>query len=180
MGVPQIMVCLIHSFFVGQRLGQWKKILANWTEVVQPMPSHFDASTRTCSRIDRAFVFGPSNMLIKLHIRSYVQGAPEDWHGSGLSDHAPALVAFGRKSRNGDSISIPKFVCKHPNFSLHVQAIADQVKLLSLPGHKQLFSRHVSWKPFVLFSKMFKILRRPLNHRGLFLRRCLAPCGSSR
>ena len=83
-------------------------------------------------------MFGPSNMLISLHIRSYVQGAPEDWHGSGLSDHAPALVAFGYKNRNGDSFSIPKFVCKHPNFSLHVQALADQVNLFSLPVHKQL------------------------------------------
>ena len=102
------------------------------------MPTHFDQATRTCSRIDRAWVMGPSNFLIKLHVRAHVLGVPEDWHGKGLSDHAPSQVCFGPKPRSRDGNTIPKFVCKHLNFSVYTQCLAEHVDLFSHPVHRQL------------------------------------------
>jgi len=110
-----------NPIFRGQRLRQWRSILADWTEIVQPLPTH------SCSRIDRAWVFGPSDMLIKLHIRSFVVGVPENWHGQGIADHAPLLVSFGRKPKASESNSIPKFVCNHPNYKMHVDKVAEYI-----------------------------------------------------
>ena len=58
-----------NPMFRGQRVGQWKNLLSSWTEIVQPLPTHFDKGSHSCTRIDRAWVLGPSNMLVKMHIR---------------------------------------------------------------------------------------------------------------
>ena len=127
-----------NPIFRGQRLRQWKNILAGWVEIVQPLPTHFDSGTSSCSRIDRAWVLGPSDMLIKMHIRSFVSGVPENYHGLGVSDHAPMLVCFGRKPKFEASNSIPKFVCKHPNFKMHVDKCSEYIDVLSFSDHEQL------------------------------------------
>ena len=109
------------------------------TEIAQPMPTHFDFANKSCSRIDRAWAFGPSNFLIKLQVRSHVVGTPEEYYGNGLSDHAPLIVSLGPMDLvHKCEVSIPKFVCKHPNFSVHVDAYASYVDLLNLPNHVQM------------------------------------------
>ena len=128
-----------NPLFSGHRLGLWKGILAMGTEIAQPMPTHFDFANKSCSRIDRAWAFGPSNFLIKLQVRSHVVGTPEEYYGNGLSDHAPLIVSLGPMDLvHKCEVSIPKFVCKHPNFSVHVDAYASYVDLLNLPNHVQM------------------------------------------
>ena len=111
-----------NPLFSGQRLGLWKGILSMGTEVIQPMPTHFDFACKSCSRIDRAWAFGPSNLLIKIQVRSHVVGTPEEYYGLGLSDHAPLVVSLGCSANSSIvsncEYSVPKFVCKHPKFRL--------------------------------------------------------------
>ena len=128
-----------NPLFSGQRLAVWRQILSTWTEISQPMPTHFDIASKTCSRIDRCWIFGPSNLLIKLHIRSHVLSSPEGYYGQGLSDHAPFVVSLGKQIRSSSSSHpLPKFVCKHPQFERHVHALASSCDILGLPVHKQL------------------------------------------
>jgi hypothetical protein len=122
----------------GQRLGQWRRILDNWTEIVQPLPTHFDFATKSCSRIDRSWIAGPSDMLVKLSVRAHVLGTPEEYYGGGSSDHAPYIVSFGFKPKKSCNNSIPKFVCKHPNFALHVLKFVGYVCLDNVPAHRKL------------------------------------------
>ena len=135
-----------NPLFSGQRLGQWRKILDNWTEISQPMPTHFDFATLSCSRIDRGWAFGPSDMLIKLNIRSHVVGTPEEYYGAGVSDHAPFIVFLGFKIKSACTNSVPKFVCKHPNFKMHVDSFSVYCDLENLPVHRKLATYKLCFK----------------------------------
>ena len=100
-----------NPLFSGQLLRLWGQILEGWTEVIQPFPIHFDASGNSCSRIDRAWVCGPSSLLIKLRVMSFVISSPEDLFGEGLSDHAPLVLSFGKVDPIGNtSFAIPKHI----------------------------------------------------------------------
>lgn len=68
---------------------------------------------------------------------SNVVGTPEELYGNGLSDHAPIVLSFGRKPRNSSN-SLPKHVCKHPQFKLHVARFVEYCNLFQLPAHQQL------------------------------------------
>ena len=128
-----------NPLFSGHRLGLWKGILAKATEIAQPMPTHFDFASKSCSRIDRCWAFGPSNLLIKLQVRSHVVGTPEEYYGNGLSDHAPVVVSLGHVDHvHKCEYSVPKFVCKHPSCGSYVEAFASYVDLLELPNHVQM------------------------------------------
>ena len=111
------------------------------------MPTHFDISFKTCSRIDRCWIFGPSNLLIKMQIRSHVMSSPEGYFGQGLSDHAPLLVSFGKQIRSASSSRpLPKFVWKHTKFERHVHSLASYCDLLCLLVHRQLSTLKVCFR----------------------------------
>lgn len=57
-----------NHLFSRQRLAAWTQLLSTWIEISQPMPTHFDISSKTSSRIGRCWIFGPSNLLIKMHL----------------------------------------------------------------------------------------------------------------
>lgn len=166
-----------NPLFSGQRLGLWRSILSTWTKISQPMPTHFDFSSKSCSRIDRVWVFGLSNMLIKLQIRSHVLSTPEDYYGRGLSDHAPVIVSFGKHFRSASKPnSIPQFVCKHPKFEQHVYSFASYCDLLNFPVHRQLANLKVC------FREASKVVLLEIQHdeeNSLEARR-LAFCSMSR
>mgnify|MGYP000686098511 CR=1 FL=1 len=75
--------------FSGPHHNLWAPILSDWTELVQPFPTRYDPVSKTCSRIDRAFVFCPASMLLKLQTNTFVQSSPEDFYADEHSDHAP-------------------------------------------------------------------------------------------
>ena len=128
-----------NPLFSGQLLRLWGKILEGWTEVIQPFPIHFDASGNSCSRIDRAWVFGPSSLLIKLRVMSFVISSPEEYFGEGLSDHAPLILSFGRVIDTGiNSSAIPKHFCKLPAFAEGVDSLVKDCELFEQPKHKRL------------------------------------------
>ena len=104
----------VNPLFSGQLLRLWSRILGEWTEVIQPMPNHYNAQHKTCSRIGRVWTSCPSNLLAKLDINSHVVGTPEEHYGNELSDHAPFVLSFGSKPRaEAATFSISKLVCNH-------------------------------------------------------------------
>ena len=108
-------------------------------EVIQPFPTHFDASGNSCSRIDRAWVFGPSSLLIKLRVMSFVISSPEEYFGEGLSDHAPLILSFGKVIDTGiNSFAIPKHICKLPAFAEGVESLVKDCEVFEQPIHKRL------------------------------------------
>lgn len=63
----------------------------------------------------------------------------EDYYRQGLSDHAPLVVFFERQTRaRSCNNSIPKLVCTHPQFKLHLNSIAWYCDLSEIPVHWQL------------------------------------------
>ena len=126
----------INQFCHGHALGVWRKLLQDWTEVVQPFPIHFCASSLRCSRIDRGWVSCPSNLLIKLQANSHVVGSPEELYA--VSDHAPFVIAFGKPVVNKGSCSIPQFICKHEKFKVHLNSLVNGCELRQQPNHKIL------------------------------------------
>ena len=87
--------------YSGTHLRIWESILDEWTEVIQPFPTHFNSRENSCSRIDRGWVACPSSLLTKMLNSSYVISSPEAFHASGLSDHAPMVIAFAAVPRQG-------------------------------------------------------------------------------
>jgi len=74
-----------------------------------------------------------------MQVMSFVIGTPEEYYGSGLSDHAPLLVSFGRQSRTDISDQpIPKFICTHSCFKTRLNLISADINLVNLPDHQQL------------------------------------------
>ena len=128
-----------NPLFSGQLLRLWGQILEGWTEVIQPFPTHFDAKGNSCSRIDRAWVCGPSSLLIKLRVMSFVISSPEELFGEGLSDHAPLVLSFGKVVPScNTSFAIPKHICKTPAFVEGVESLVADCGLFEQPKHKRL------------------------------------------
>jgi len=131
----------------------WHKELTLWVEVAQPFPTNYSAVSRSCARLDRAFSTAPTASVLNLNIVSSVIGSPEEYEASGISDHAPLEVAFcQKKGATIQAPSIPKHICKMPQFAEIVAKMVDNVALFGLPDHQQLFiykkllreaSRHV-------------------------------------
>ncbi len=97
------------------------KFLSEWTEIVQPYPTHFDHKGNICARIDRGWVSCPSNLLIKLQLQSHVLGSPEEMFGSEISGHSSFVISIGvHPSASADTRPkavmhyLPKFICKDP------------------------------------------------------------------
>lgn len=63
----------------------------------QPFPIHFDPKFQTCSRVDRAWVFCPSNLLIELQVRSHVVSVPGEYSGDGNSFLVGAIEKLSKK-----------------------------------------------------------------------------------
>ena len=127
-----------HPLFTGERLGQWRCILPNWTQIIQPMPTHFDFSAQSFSRTDRIWAFGPSNLSSKMHIKPHDVSTPEEYYGQGLSDHAIVIFSFGRHVRtNSSNVSLPKFIFTHLEFKLHLNASAWYCNLLEIAFRRQ-------------------------------------------
>ena len=83
----------------GTRQAHWERLLAQWTELVQPFPTHYNKVGNTCNKLDRAFVACPSSLLLKLSVTHSVVGTPEQTFANGESDHAPIAIGFGRQSK---------------------------------------------------------------------------------
>jgi len=128
-----------NPLFSGHLLRWWGKIFEDWTELIQPFPTHYDHQHKTCSRIDRGWVLCPSSLLVKLRVMSYVVDTPEQCYAEGLSDHAPVVFSFScQHTIRNASNSVPKFICKHPEFKIQLDALVEECKLFTLPNHKQL------------------------------------------
>ena len=128
-----------NPFFSSHILGVRPRILEEWIEIIQPLRNHFNHNGRCCSRIERCWVFCPSYFLIKMQTSSNVAGAPEGLYGNGFSDHAPVVLAFGRKPRKCNSCNpLPKHVCKHPEFKVYVARFIEYCNLLQVLAHQQL------------------------------------------
>ena len=126
---------------------RWKSLLMNWTELVQPLPTHFNPQGPTLKRLDRAWVDMPAHLITKIQVRSEVLTPPEILFARHVSDHAPVSFRFGVKSFHKNSVQpIPKFVVMHPLFQMHLMQFINYVKLLELPAHKLLsnFNRCIS------------------------------------
>lgn len=122
------------------RHNTWNTYLEKWVEIVQPMPTHFTSSSNSCTRIDRGFFACPGSLLLRLDVSSTVVGTPEGCDSKGLSDHAPVDIVICDKYNSPSSScpSIPRWVCRHPEFGMHVQKIAEDIDLLSQPVAKRL------------------------------------------
>jgi len=134
---------MTHDFanpvYSGTHIRQWESILSEWTEVVQPFPTHFDPKGLSCSRIDRAWVTCPSSLLTKIQSSSFVISSPEVMYGEGLSDHAPFVVSFG-KVPNVEVAQhpIPVHICRKPRFKTHLNSLINDVGVFDLPQERQL------------------------------------------
>ena len=125
----------------GTKQLQWERLLASWTEVVQPFPTHYNKYGNTCNKLDRAFVSCPSSLLLKLAVSHTVVGTPEQTFSVGESDHAPISLCFGRqvKTTIGDS-PIPKWVAKHPNYKVHLKSLTEYIGIRALDVSEQLLT----------------------------------------
>ena len=124
----------------GSHRTAWMKFLARWTELVQPLPIHFDTKGNSLSRLDRAFISCPNSLTLKLNIGWSVVGKPEECFANFESDHAPLAVGFGRPSRpRVGELPIPRWNCKHPNFQYHLNSLIDSICSLGLEVSQQLF-----------------------------------------
>ena len=86
-----------------------------------------------------ATCYAHNYMLKHIHTHTHTRIHAYISYGQGLSDHAPLLVSFGRHGRTDSSnFYLPKFVCTHPEFKLHVNSIALYCDLLEIPVHRQL------------------------------------------
>ena len=118
---------------------RWKSILQNWTELVQPLPTHFNPQGPTLKRLDRAWVDMPAHLITKIQLRSEVLTPPEVLFAQHVSDHAPVSFRFGVKTFHNNAVQpIPKFVVAHPLFQQNLMHLVDYVKLFELPAHKLL------------------------------------------
>ena len=45
---------------------KWKSVLSNWTELVQPLPTHFNPRGPSLKRLDRAWVDMPAHLIGKI------------------------------------------------------------------------------------------------------------------
>ena len=121
----------------GTQQVKWESILDKWTELAQPLPTHFSAKSLSCARLDRAFYAGPASRLLNLQVHSEVIGTPEGFAAKGLSEHAPLALGFG-SCRQSKRLSVPKHICRTDSFKAFVEASVKTIRVLDLPAERQL------------------------------------------
>ena len=144
----------------GSRQAQWMKHLASWIEVSQPFPTHYSTKGNTCSRIDRAFVATSPSLLLKLQVFCSVIGTPEECFSNGESDHAPVALGFGRCFHPpAADPPIARWICKHPNFQMHLSSLTTDIDILGLGVDRQL----------IVYKKCLKEAARRVRNECLYL-----------
>ena len=125
----------------GTKQALWERYLSQWTEVVQPFPTHYNKHGNNCNRIDRAFVSCPSSLLLKLNVLHSVVGYPEQSFADRESDHAPIALSFGVQSKSVIADPpVPRWVTKHPNYKDHLKSLTDYIGILALEVSEQLIA----------------------------------------
>ena len=93
----------------GSHKQKWEKILADFTELHQPHPTHFTSSSSLLTRIDRGYTSTPPSLLIKIGITASVVKNPDTYWLAGLSDHSPLGLSFHPKFlQRSVTFSFPK------------------------------------------------------------------------
>ena len=160
-GSPPIAGASISSVYCsGSRQGQWMKHLASWTEVAQPFPTHYSTEGNTVSKLDRAFLACPSSLLLKLRTFCSVVGTPEETFSSGLSDHAPISLGFGGcVLPTSKTPPVPRWICKHPNFKMHLESLTSSISIFNLEVGHQL----------MMYKKCIRAAAKRVRNECLFL-----------
>ena len=64
---------------------------------------------------------------------------PEECYGSGLGDHAPLILSWGRRPKPQHvSDSVPRFLFKQAYFKTDLGSIVEDIDLSNLTTHRQL------------------------------------------
>ncbi len=93
----------------GSHKNKWDNILADFTELHQPHPTHFTSSSSLLKRIDHGYTSTPPSLLIKIGITASVVKNPDTYWLAGLSDHSPLGFSFHPKFlQNNVTSSFPK------------------------------------------------------------------------
>jgi len=139
-GRPAPALSLARPMPVGTQQRRWMQVLSSWTELAQPLPTHYSASSQSASRIDRGWISCPSNQIVNMDISSSTVGAPEDYEAAGLSDHAPVVfIVTSRCFSPPRPRPLAKFICRDPKFAEMVDIISRSIRLLEQPVANQLF-----------------------------------------
>ncbi|CAK0801534.1 unnamed protein product, partial [Prorocentrum cordatum] len=129
----------------GQR--QWLEALREATEMMPGKPTHWNASTRTSSSIDRVFVGVPRWQLCQGWQTCQVRGEAREMHIRGISDHSLVAASLMRRTpghrRPDTPAAIPLAVIQRPRFKEIVDGYLAMVPLQSQepPDEYKYFTR---------------------------------------
>ena len=111
----------------------WMRELKSWVEISQPFPTHFCSSTKSSSRIDRAWTTTTSAAILQIQITSSVRGTPGDVYAKAISDHAALDVIFSCKQVcSSFEKPIPKAVTHHHLYASIISDVAQSVDLFNI------------------------------------------------
>ena len=117
----------------------WMRELKSWVEISQPFPTHFCSSTKSSSRIDRAWTTTTPAAILQIQIASSVRGTPEDAYAKVISDHAALDVIFSCKQVcSSIEKPIPKADTQHHLYASIISDVVQSVDLFNLPFSVQL------------------------------------------
>ena len=139
------------------RAGQasFERGLKQYVEIDSDTFTHFDATSKKVTLIDRWFVGAPS-WLLRLHkCKSSVIGNAIDLHKRGTSDHAIHVLEISQRQQIAcGSRPIAKEVFMDPAYPKMLEQAVEMDKLLSLP----------TWKALRLVKQAMREVARVILH----------------
>ncbi|CAK0872418.1 unnamed protein product, partial [Prorocentrum cordatum] len=130
-----------------RRQRQWLDALRGATELMAGKPTHWNASTRTSTTIDRMFVGLPRWALCQGRQSCQLRGEARGLHIRGVSDHSLAVASLMRRPRPqrdpGVPAAIPRDIAMGPRFKEIAQGYLEAAPLqhLSPPDECKFYAR---------------------------------------
>ena len=90
---------------------RWTRLLDRCVELDQPCHTHYNKSSRSTSRLDRAYIYTPSWSICHTRLSACLLAEPQHLHEARISDHAPVVITFkSAPPRNNADLPISKAV----------------------------------------------------------------------
>ena len=137
---------------------RWQRIFDLLTEVTSTVPTRYNSSDFTLTRIDRTFSSAPRSSLPEMRHEVGAVGDPIDWHARGISDHTPNFWKVSNKPRgNQKSQRLKKEWCSHPLFKVRLEALVAEAELDKFPLHErnELFKEFMRDAALAVRDKLF-------------------------